>query len=750
MIAAGIWIATLGFWAWFSFRFLNHRWLSRRISGLIAFFGVLRLSFVLGTASLTHDVSSYALLFEDVQFLVGNQGLLGAWASLSGWNPYNGLGRPITFGLFSDVPFWALMHWVCGYQVGAGQIANLMVLNQVLALSVGLAFLSWTLFKSGRGALFVLALALFSDLLPHSMIQAFAAQVATFPLALVFLLGWLRTGRPQSLLIGTLFAANSLFFYFPTGPLIGIIGFALAGMLSGVRGLELANLWFRISRSKIALALSALLVLLAMSPNLFYLHQIKKLQQNNRGVQQGLKSVESDLSLSEGVRGHHGRASDLNAIWLDRSVNTPLHAWHYLGGFSLFFCLVGLSGWRRAETKAVVLMSLLFFLVFIGRNGPLFEVLSRIPLLNVLRHYLFLMNFFTLFVVLLAGSGFALWARRQTRWHQFLWIEIGALLLLSCLWSNSELPFWSRADFQYGVAAIGSGLLTPFLAPRFRWAGVLILMLSLQSIHQTASLNKLAVDFQAPKLTPIRYPKTRDCVIPPINEPGWPWQHRRACVTSAQPNFINYPPRTEQLMKLVFEARTDFRRLNQEQPERFKARERLFANDFPIFFWVDGARVVPETCLNQVECRANALQSLLDYYRAENPTEVFFFEPDEIPPDLAKTSRPGTRFEPLAPVAGLSGIRQVVIEVDQEVDGYLVRSENFDQDWEVYVDGQPATLYWGNYAFQALPLKAGSHQVRFEYKNGFPWVVLLGQIPWLFGIGLLLSESFLRVRYDKA
>jgi uncharacterized membrane protein YfhO len=45
----------------------------------------------------------------------------------------------------------------------------------------------------------------------------------------------------------------------------------------------------------------------------------------------------------------------------------------------------------------------------------------------------------------------------------------------------------------------------------------------------------------------------------------------------------------------------------------------------------------------------------------------------------------------------------------------LVLSDTYYPGWKVFVDGSPEKIYQANYTFRAVPLRAGTYQVKFVY-----------------------------------
>lgn len=82
--------------------------------------------------------------------------------------------------------------------------------------------------------------------------------------------------------------------------------------------------------------------------------------------------------------------------------------------------------------------------------------------------------------------------------------------------------------------------------------------------------------------------------------------------------------------------------------------------------------------------------------------------------------------------------------IQAQEDGFLLTSIPYEKGWSVEVDGEkrePQTLCD---TFLAVPLKAGTHEVRFTY---MPDGLIPGILVTLCGIGILVAMSFLRRRH---
>jgi Bacterial membrane protein YfhO len=84
---------------------------------------------------------------------------------------------------------------------------------------------------------------------------------------------------------------------------------------------------------------------------------------------------------------------------------------------------------------------------------------------------------------------------------------------------------------------------------------------------------------------------------------------------------------------------------------------------------------------------------------------------------LAPTSSQLTvkRYEPLS----------VELEVESAADAYLVTSETNYPGWRAYLDGRPQSLFMTNVAFRGLPVPAGRHTIRMQFR---PTILLQGAI----------------------
>jgi hypothetical protein len=76
--------------------------------------------------------------------------------------------------------------------------------------------------------------------------------------------------------------------------------------------------------------------------------------------------------------------------------------------------------------------------------------------------------------------------------------------------------------------------------------------------------------------------------------------------------------------------------------------------------------------------------------------------------------------------------QSISIQTEAPAASLLVIAQTYYPAWKAYMDGRPATIWRANYAFQALEVPAGKHQIQMVYEDK---KLLAGAV--LSGLGLL-------------
>ncbi len=96
-----------------------------------------------------------------------------------------------------------------------------------------------------------------------------------------------------------------------------------------------------------------------------------------------------------------------------------------------------------------------------------------------------------------------------------------------------------------------------------------------------------------------------------------------------------------------------------------------------------------------------------------------------------------TRYEP----------NQVTIDVQADGPGLLVLTDQYDDDWQVTVDGKEAELLQANTTTRAVCVSGGAHTVQFTYR---PWSLQVGAIISIMGCLLAPFVGFIYILPKRA
>jgi uncharacterized membrane protein YfhO len=80
--------------------------------------------------------------------------------------------------------------------------------------------------------------------------------------------------------------------------------------------------------------------------------------------------------------------------------------------------------------------------------------------------------------------------------------------------------------------------------------------------------------------------------------------------------------------------------------------------------------------------------------------------------------------------------------------GWLLVTDSWSAGWSATVNGQPAAVWGGNFIFRAVPVRAGTNAIEFQFTAfGFPWLLGLswGTLAVVAVLSARLGEKVARV-----
>jgi hypothetical protein len=190
-----------------------------------------------------------------------------------------------------------------------------------------------------------------------------------------------------------------------------------------------------------------------------------------------------------------------------------------------------------------------------------------------------------------------------------------------------------------------------------------------------------------------------------------------------------------------FAVRRDPRRAGREAVRAFARRAglapRAFAGGGVALY--ENRRSLPRAYVTYRTAPAPPLEELLRHLSREDfdPLVASYVE-----------GAPGFATTPEAPARGqaatLTRDDETAVEVEAVLaaPGLLVLADSYARGWRARVDGVPAAILPTNHLFRGVPVPAGRHRVRFEYR---PWSLRVGAAMSLAGVAVLVALA-LRAR----
>lgn len=437
----------------------------------------------------------------------------------------------------------------------------------------------------------------------------------------------------------------------------------------------------------------------------------------------------------------------------------------YAGVIPWLLAIVAVFTVPRRQTLFFVVAGVFFLLLALGPQTPLYPLLARwLPIIpfQVPARFVLLLDFC---LAMLAGLGFdALWRRdwnpRRLGWAIGASVAAAVLIGLVLVWQRAVLvpdhperaAQMTRAILVFaGLALVGVALL---VAARQRWlpAGVLAVAVAGLLFADVYGLGRyVEIDWNDP--TP-GFAAGSPALAYLQDDPGL---HRLDITTGAwQPNL----PQIEQL----YGARGVYNPLQLSNYNVYMGavgyRGSPVYNILGVKYLVGGKKEPPGDTNFIVPVHDADPQVTIYLNNGGLPRAMVLYNADVVSDhDAAFAAVHSDTFDPAQRVILEGGtpldqppgesalevqrydLNDVAFRVSTDRPAYFFLSDVYHPDWQATVDGQPAPILVANYAFRAVHLEPGTHDIAMTYRpTGWTAGVLLTGITWAAVLGLLIAQ----------
>jgi len=224
--------------------------------------------------------------------------------------------------------------------------------------------------------------------------------------------------------------------------------------------------------------------------------------------------------------------------------------------------------------------------------------------------------------------------------------------------------------------------------------------------HKTRLLNTPPVT-SADMVYPIRrtfYPLASCPLATPSIPPDLsPLVFKRASLTHPDDNFIFFRHERFNDMLKLFAPQGSY--------------EQALGVNSPIVYFTPHVKIFPENISKKEFIKAVYKEN------TKGETRTVFFSEKDI--DFYSTNNNEVLGKGLIEYTKTDDPNNIEILVEASRDGFLVRLENFHPSWQAFIDGKKAHIYRANYAFQAIRVPKGRHEIRFRFSTIYPLLLYI-------------------------
>lgn len=423
---------------------------------------------------------------------------------------------------------------------------------------------------------------------------------------------------------------------------------------------------------------------------------------------------------------------------------------YYVGILPLLLALLAVGKWRLERVALLAALGLGGVLLAFGDAGFLLDILRRVcPLLGFARYPVKFIVLAVFCLALLAGAG-AAWlqsqplpvARRGLAWPGSC-LALGILLVLA---AGLRFPFPTDA-----TAALWPNAMVRLL---FLAAGVFLLILTrlaarpaLRALLAAAFLVLMGLDTgtHAPRQNPSVVARAYDEYPPPmsrlprlgesramlspaaeqtmehlVNPDPLPFYLGQRAELFSDCNLLERIPKVDGFfsMHLAWEQKVDSLLRGGKAPPQlaeFLGVSQI-ASPTRLFTWDAQTNFMPLATIGQRPVFVENSAALAALGSAGFALRQTVYLPAAARGQVQAGADPGARV--LSSRVSPSECR---FETLADTDAMLVVAQSYYHCWKATVDGKPAALWRANYAFQAVEVPSGRHEVRLVYADRAFW-----------------------------
>ncbi len=697
---------------------LRRNWKETFLTGSVFVYSyILYRQFLWGKFGTYHDSLQHKFL------LLTLKQWLDSYVSI-GWNPYMNGGEPLY--LFSNSFLYS--PWVVFCSLNAfihlnpDTLFNIFWFFQFLCFCTGAFLIFLIIFDNFRVAFFCLMSLVLSGMFIVNLGQPTGLNIIWFfPYVIFCLIFAFKKRNVNGLFLAMFFLGLAINNYNPLYIVLSVGIFALFFALFHRVELFRNRHTLKLLRPrKILFGLAVFFMII--SPILFLYSEFNDYVSPTRGGRM----------VNDGIRtGREGLQPNVNAplwgykVFLEQiiSYRDNIHHAFYIGIIPLLLIPIAFFQWRNRYLWVVFFSIIAFFLLGLGNDFAGYRFLLKyVPGFNMIRHSFGFAHFTSFFLIIFSGYGLTELLRQNRKFSEsavLLILTACFIFFLFCI-SNSAVLF------NFGISAaliiillfilemILYKSLRKCIYPIFYISLLILLIIDLTLFtFQSQFRPMVSMDFM-----PIKYPQTRAF----FSSTWWPppdfspFIFKKSVVTPGNDHFVMFRNKRFDKMLKFF-------------PGHQKCQATL-GSEIPLIFFTPFAEIFSGE--SEDENIMNIYK--YDFLRLDsaNSQKVFFSRKDI---DFVPFSASGSG------ITGHSVIprdsynpNKVEIIADVPSEGFLVYLENFHKYWQAWIDGRKTKIYRANYAFQAIRVPSGRHNIIFEFNSPYPvlfWAhVILAAVIW--------------------